>query len=57
MRLREGCTLTPDLDIDDKNLDYARRNIVANDLRSRIRLLQTDPKGPLIPLDTLGVDR
>ncbi|MCJ1439283.1 hypothetical protein MMC27_008675 [Xylographa pallens] len=56
MRLREGCTLTPDLDIDDKNLEYARRNIVANNLRSRVRPLKTDPKDPLIPLDTLGID-
>jgi len=43
-------------DIDDKNLEYAKRNIVANDLRSRVRPLKTAPKDPLIPLDALGIE-
>ncbi|MCJ1316847.1 hypothetical protein MMC15_002168 [Xylographa vitiligo] len=43
-------------DIDDVNLEYAKRNIVANHLRSRVRPLKTDPKDPLIPLDTLGIE-
>ncbi|MCJ1282209.1 hypothetical protein MMC26_001532 [Xylographa opegraphella] len=42
--------------IDDTNLEYARRNIVANHLKSRVRPLKTDPNDPLIPLDTLGID-
>ena len=45
------------LDIDDVNLEYAKQNIVANHLRSRVRPLKTDPKDPLIPLDTLGIER
>ncbi|KAI4105235.1 MAG: hypothetical protein LQ339_003566 [Xanthoria mediterranea] len=44
-------------DIDEKNLSYARQNILANNLKSRIRPLLTDPNDPLIPLDALGLDR
>ena len=47
----------PRLDIDDKNLGFAKQNIVANGLKSRIRPLKTDPKDPLIPLDVLGLER
>ncbi|KAL8996206.1 MAG: hypothetical protein Q9169_004228 [Polycauliona sp. 2 TL-2023] len=51
---------TPDLmqitDIDEKNLSYARQNIQANHLESRIRPLLTSSSDPLIPLDALCLD-
>ena len=43
-------------DIDEKNLSYARQNIIANNLGSRIRPLLTTPDAPLIPLDVLGLE-
>ena len=43
-------------DIDGKNLNYAKRNVDANNLSSRIRLLKTDHDGPLLPLDRLGIE-
>ncbi|MCJ1249465.1 hypothetical protein MMC30_006689 [Trapelia coarctata] len=43
-------------DIDEKNLEYAKRNIIANGLKNRIRPLKTEPNGPLIPLDAFGLD-
>ena len=49
--------LISSLDIDDKNMQYARRNIIHNNLKSRIRPLQTTTKSPLIPLDALGIER
>ncbi|KAI4210523.1 MAG: hypothetical protein LQ349_009472, partial [Xanthoria aureola] len=48
---------TQTTDIDEKNLSYARQNILANNLKSRIRPLLTDPNDPLIPLDALDLDR
>ena len=44
-------------DIDEKNLTYAKRNIVQNNLKSRIRPLQTKPIDPLIHLDAFGLER
>ncbi|KAL8846883.1 MAG: hypothetical protein Q9221_008049 [Calogaya cf. arnoldii] len=44
------------IDIDEKNLSYARQNILANNLKSRIRPLHTKPNDPLIPLDALGLE-
>ncbi|MCJ1223790.1 hypothetical protein MMC12_000433 [Toensbergia leucococca] len=56
-----GCSQRPAwkfavTDIDDKNMQYARRNIIHNNLKSRIRPLQTTTKSPLIPLDALGIE-
>lgn len=47
----------PDIDIDDKNITYAKRNALQNDLKFRIRPLQTKPNDPLIPLDAFGLER
>ena len=44
-------------DIDEKNMTYAKRNIVQNNLKSRIRPLQTKPTDPLIPLDAFDLER
>lgn len=44
-------------DIDEKNMNYAKRNIVQNSLKSRIRPLSTKPNDPLIPLDAFGLER
>lgn len=44
-------------DIDEKNLSYAKRNILSNDLKNRIRPLLTTSNDPLIPLDSLGLDQ
>lgn len=46
-----------DTDIDEKNMNYAKRNIVQNSLKSRIRPLKTKPNDPLIPLDAFGLKR
>ncbi|KAL8922219.1 MAG: hypothetical protein Q9208_005298 [Pyrenodesmia sp. 3 TL-2023] len=56
-----GCAQRPKwkfiaTDIDDKNISYARQNILRNDLTSRIRPLHTKPEDPLIPLDMLGIE-
>lgn len=57
-----GCSTRPQwrfggTDIDDKNLEYARRNVAQNNLTSRIRLLKTRKVSPLIPLDALKIHR
>ena len=44
-------------DIDEKNLEYARSNIIQNNFKPRIRPLQTKPTDSLIPLDALGLER
>lgn len=44
-------------DIDAHSLTHAQRNIDSNNLTSRIKLHQTKPSDPLIPLDKLGVER
>ena len=46
-----------ELDIDEKNLDFAKRNILANGLQSRIRPILTKPDEPFIPLDKLNLER
>ncbi|KAL8761549.1 MAG: hypothetical protein Q9184_002343 [Pyrenodesmia sp. 2 TL-2023] len=56
-----GCAQRPKwkfiaTDIDDKNISYARQNILRNDLRTGIRPLHTKPEDPLIPLDALGIE-
>ncbi|ELR04081.1 hypothetical protein GMDG_06583 [Pseudogymnoascus destructans 20631-21] len=45
-----------DADTDPHSLTFARQNIAQNNLSNRIRLLQTEPDGPLLPLDDLGLD-
>lgn len=37
-------------------MTYAKRNILQNNLKSRIRPLQTKPSDPLIPLDAFGLE-
>ncbi len=44
-------------DIDEKNMHYAKQNILKNNLKSRIRPLQTKPTDPLIPLKAFGLNR
>jgi 23S rRNA A1618 N6-methylase RlmF len=45
-------------EIDDKSLTYAQRNVRTNGLESQIRILKSDPDGPLIPAQLLeNVDR
>ncbi|TAQ89711.1 hypothetical protein B7494_g1974 [Chlorociboria aeruginascens] len=41
------------IDIDEKSLQFARENVQINGLQNRIKLLQTRPDGPLLPLDIL----
>ncbi|KFY57897.1 hypothetical protein V497_05154 [Pseudogymnoascus sp. VKM F-4516 (FW-969)] len=48
---RFACT-----DTDPHSFTYARQNITQNNLSNRVRLLQTNPDGPLLPLDDLGLD-
>ena len=45
----------PNADVDSKNMDYAKRNVLKNKLKSRIRPLEVEPSKPLIPLDDLGL--
>ena len=45
------------LDIDEKNMTYAKRNILQNNLRSRIRPLLTKPNDQLVPIDALSLER
>lgn len=44
-------------DIDEKNIEYARSNIIRNNLKPRIRPLLTKSTDSLIPLDALGLER
>jgi len=44
-------------DIDTHSLTHAQQNIDTNNLSKRIKLTQTMPQDPLIPLDKLGVSR
>lgn len=46
-----------DADIDDKSLQFARQNIQENRLQNRIKLLQTKPNDPLLPLDVVKLDQ
>ncbi|KAL9627936.1 MAG: hypothetical protein Q9164_007446, partial [Protoblastenia rupestris] len=38
-------------------MEYAKRNVLQNRFQSRIRPLQTKPADPLIPLDSLSLER
>ena len=44
-------------DIDEQNMAFAKRNILQNNLQSRIRPLLTKPHDPLIPLDAFKLER
>jgi hypothetical protein len=57
IQIAASLPLTAFLDIDAKSLKYAQENVSRNDLRARIRLLNSDPAGPLIPLDHMRMDR
>jgi len=46
-----------DLDIDDKSIQFAKLNVQANGLQSRIMLLQTKPDDPLLPLEKMKVEK
>ncbi|KAI9868781.1 MAG: hypothetical protein M1813_004632 [Trichoglossum hirsutum] len=44
-------------DIDEKNLEYALKNVACNNLETRIKVTRSTPSGPLIPLDNLQLER
>ena len=44
-------------DIDEKNLDFAKRNISQNGLTTRVRPLLTTTANPLFPLDAFKFER
>ena len=41
-------------DIDSNNIRTSQHNVALNNLESRIRIVQSDPNGPLISLEKLG---
>lgn len=43
------------VDIDEKNLEYARKNVKLNDLEVRIKVVSRKPDDQLMPLDDLGI--
>ncbi|KAJ5874602.1 uncharacterized protein N7529_003032 [Penicillium soppii] len=54
-----GCTTRPGwkfvaTDIDPDNLRTSQHNVTLNNLDSRIRIINSDPDGPLFPLEKLG---
>jgi len=54
-----GCSQRPNwrfagTDVDEKSLQFARQNVQANGLQNRIKLLQTQPSDPLLPLDKMN---
>ncbi|KAK0113672.1 hypothetical protein ONS96_014527 [Cadophora gregata f. sp. sojae] len=56
-----GCALRPGwrfaaTDIDAKSLQFAKQNIQDNGFHGRIKLLQTRPDEPLLPLDEMGFE-
>ncbi|KAL7810903.1 hypothetical protein V8C26DRAFT_409701 [Trichoderma gracile] len=55
-----GCVQRPwsfiATDIDDKSLEWARKNVKLNDLESRIQVLSRSPDDALIPLDDIKLD-
>ena len=53
----QECCINYATDVDEKNLEYARSNIIRNKLKPRIRPLLTKPTDSLIPLDALGLER
>ncbi len=44
-------------DIDEKNLQYAHKNVLANDLKDRIRVVQRTASQSLVLLDDLRIER
>ena len=53
-----SCSCTEcNTDIDEKNMIFAKRNILQNNLKSRIHPLNTKPNDPLVPLDAFGLER
>jgi len=52
-----GTFANPDADIDEQSLQFANRNVLENGLQTRVKLLQTQSNGPLVPLDILGVQK
>ena len=49
--------LLMNVDIDDKSFQFATQNVKLNGLQSRIKILQTQADGPLIPLDIMGFEK
>ncbi|OAA35255.1 hypothetical protein BBO_08857 [Beauveria brongniartii RCEF 3172] len=51
-----GCTQRPwcfiAADIDDESLRWASKNIEQNHLQNRIKLVKSNPDGPIIPIDS-----
>jgi len=43
-------------DIDEKSIQFAKKNVQENGLQNRIKLLQTKPDEPLLPLDNMGIE-
>ncbi|KAI9777181.1 MAG: hypothetical protein M1839_009024 [Geoglossum umbratile] len=43
-------------DIDEKNLEYANKNVALNGFQSRIKIIPSMPGNPLIPLDNLRLE-
>jgi tRNA G26 N,N-dimethylase Trm1 len=44
-------------DIDSNNIRTSQHNVALNNLESRIRIVHSDPNGPLIPLEKLGCQK
>lgn len=57
--LIQNCRLLTDysLEIDENNARTAEQNVKLNELESRIRIVRTDSKDPLFPLDKFGQKR
>lgn len=55
-----GCVQRPwsfiATDIDEKSLEWARKNVKLNDLESRIQIISRNPDDALIPLDDIKLD-
>ncbi|KAK2624382.1 hypothetical protein QTJ16_006332 [Diplocarpon rosae] len=56
-----GCAQRPKwkfagTDVDDRSFEFAKQNVLANGLQNRIKLLHTQPDGPLLPLDKMGFE-
>ncbi|KAH7382777.1 DUF890 domain protein [Cadophora sp. MPI-SDFR-AT-0126] len=43
-------------DIDEKSLQFAKQNVQDNGLQGKIKLLQTQPEEPILPLDKMGFE-
>ncbi|KAF3028884.1 hypothetical protein E8E15_008150 [Penicillium rubens] len=57
-----GCATRPRwnfiaTDIDSNNIRTSQHNVALNNLESRIRIVHSDPNGPLIPLEKLGCQK